>query len=324
MDFERDNNPSDEEDWTEDLTQPEQPEPRGITHEDLQQQPTSTETPSESASVPTPPPSRHRPWSVLVHLLNLVMLGFSVAIVYVYFMQDVDSAVRDVLAVAAGVLFAILFLAMLISILLKSPFSIMGAKTHEEMISRYGPTAKSKPIIAINVDEPFVQYHATTVKITVRNISSSLGLRVRFHSMDHISPSSIDLPLAPGETEAIEIQLVPIAVGEREISIEFADLFDADGNLIPKFEANTLAVERFRYIAREPAFGGITASQVRILKTVVSVATALVVGSGFILAFFGDALGGFDQIIKTYMPMLVILQVPVFYLYFALMNRLPS
>ncbi|MHA1771029.1 MAG: hypothetical protein ACTSYL_05540 [Candidatus Thorarchaeota archaeon] len=322
MDAERDN-PS-EEDWTEDLTQPEQPEPRGITHEDLQQEQPSIEKPSEVSLEPAPAPSRHRPWSVLVHLLNLVMLGFSVAIVYVYFMQDIDSAVRDTLAIAAGVLFILLFLSMLISTILRSPFSILGSKAHEEMISRYGPTAKSKPIISINVDEPFVQYHATAVRITVRNISSSLGLRVRFHSMDHVSPSSIDLPLAPGETQAIEIQLVPIAVGEREISIEFADLFDADGNLIPKFEANTLAVERFRYIAREPAFGGITASQVRVLKTVVSVATALIVGSGFILAFFGDALGGFDQIIKTYMPMLVILQVPVFYLYFALMNRLPT
>jgi len=142
--------------------------------------------------------------------------------------------------------------------------------------------------------------------------------------MDHVSPRSVDLFISPGEEGDIDVQLVPVALGEREISIEFADLFDENGRLIPKFEANTLAVERFRYVAREPAFGGITASQVRALKTVVSVAIALLVGSSVIVAVFGEALGGFEQIVRTYIPMLVLLQVPVFYVFYALRNRLPT
>lgn len=319
MDFERDNPP--QEDWTEDLTQPEQPEPKGITEEELRDA-----TPAEEeVEIEAPRPIQEAPTTrgFLMLLLNLIMLGFSIAIVYTYFMQDINSGVRNTLALAAGGLFIILFMVLLIAFYFHPPFKTGKAGEHRRM-AHFGPSSGMKPVLDITVEQPFVQYRATPVKLTIRNISETEGIRVRFHSMDHVSPSSIDLPLQPQEEASINIQLVPIAVGEREISIEFADLFDAEGNLIPKFEANTLAVERFRYIAREPAFGGITASQVRTLKTVVSVATALIVGSGFLLAFFGEALGGFEQIIKTYMPMLVILQVPVFYIYFALMNRLPS
>jgi hypothetical protein len=60
------------------------------------------------------------------------------------------------------------------------------------------------------------------------------------------------------------------------------------------------------------------------MKTLVSVATALIFGSSIIVAFFGEALGGFEEIVKNYVPMLVIFQVQVFYVYFALMNRSPS
>ncbi|MBD3405151.1 MAG: hypothetical protein GF411_03330 [Candidatus Lokiarchaeota archaeon] len=255
-------------------------------------------------------------------ILNLLMLSTSVAIVYVYFMQDVNSDIRTTFAILMGIVVGFLILITIGYVIIK-PF--LKKKEDEKIGDEYRSSVDSgKGIIDIEINQPFVQYRATALTIKVRNISNSEGIRIRFHSMDHVSPSSVDLALAAGEEDTIMVQLVPIAIGDREISIEFANLFDENGNLIPKFEADTQSVEKFRYVSREPALGGITASQVRFMKTIVSVATALVLGSSFIVAFFGEFLGGFEQIIKTYMPMLVIFQVPVFYVYFALMNRLPS
>ncbi len=257
-------------------------------------------------------------------LLDLVMLGLTVAIVYAYFVQDVNRAARDTVALAAAGLFIVLLLAVALWMVYRGqPKHLLGVSAPGELF-HYGETSGKQPVLNIEVDRPFVQYRPTAIRLRIRNISDSEGIRVRFHSMDHVSPSSIDLPLRPGEEDEIEVQLVPVTLGERELSIEFAELFDRDGRLIPRFEAKVISVERFRYVAREPAFGGITASQVRALKTVASVAMALIVGSGVIVAFFGEALGGFEQIVRTYIPMLVLLQVPVFYLYYALRNRLPT
>ncbi|MHA1654437.1 MAG: hypothetical protein ACTSVT_10665 [Candidatus Thorarchaeota archaeon] len=309
--------------WAEDLTQPQEPAPRGMTDEEISGAVEEAPRP-EPAEYGHERPPRSGGNRLIVMALNVVMLFASVAIAYAYVVQDTNPAVRDALAVAMGAFFIVLFFTLFIVLYLRAPAGQRLPLEEKGHLAHYGPVSRHRPVLNVSVDAPFVQYRATTVTVRIRNISDTEGIRIRFHSMDHVSPSSIDLPIPPGDIAEIKAQLVPIAVGEREISIEFADLFDAEGRLIPKFEANTLAVERFRYVAREPAFGGVTASQVRLLKTVVSVATALIVGSGLIVALFGEALGGLEQVVRTYIPMLVVLQVPVFYLYFALMNRLPS
>jgi hypothetical protein len=252
------------------------------------------------------------------------VIGFSIAILYIYTDWDGLESFRDTMSIAAGVFAALLLLfgvAFFVQIIIGR--GVPGTKAEKPGIQSYGEVIE-KGVLDIDIDQPFVQYKATKVSMRVKNVSSTFGIRVRFHSMDHVSPSSIDIPMEPSVEEEIEVELVPIAVGEREISIELANLFDSQGNLIPKFEADSIVVERFKFLAREPAFGGITASQVRLMKTLVSVATALIFGSSIIVAFFSEALGGFEEIVKSYVPMLVIFQVPVFYVYFALMNKLPS
>ncbi len=183
---------------------------------------------------------------------------------------------------------------------------------------------EAKGVKSVKITKPFVVNTANKIKLRVKNVSPYPGIRIRFHSVDHISPSSIDLPLKPDEETEIEISVVPVAPGEREVSIEFATLFDKNGKLIPRYEAEKLIIQRFRFFAREPATGGITSSQVNLLKTIVTVATGLVFLNGIILAFFSDILGGFTNIFTTLIPLLIVLQVPVFYIYFALMNRLPQ
>ncbi len=310
-------------DWEEQLTQPEQPAPRGTAPDDTGREKgvLAAERPETANVVQDSSAMR-----VFRSILDVSMVVIAGAVAYVYFVQDAAPEVRAQFAVTMGGFFIVLIvLGLLIVCEGWQGRDVIRDVTHERgEIAHLGPYSGKRGILDIGVDQPFVQYHATPLTLRIRNISDSEGIRVRFHSMDHISPSSIDLPIPPGAEETIHVHVVPIAIGERDMSIELADLFDAEGRLIPKYEANTLAVERFTYFAREPAFGGITASQMRLLKTLASVATALVVGSGFILALFGEALGGMEQVIKTYVPMLVILQVPVFYVYFTLRNRLPT
>ena len=183
---------------------------------------------------------------------------------------------------------------------------------------------ETRGILSVKITKPFVVNTANKIKMHVKNVSPYNGIRIRFHSVDHVSPTSIDLPLKPGEEKDIEVSIVPVASGEREISIEFATLFDKSGRLIPKFEAEKLIIQRFKFYAREPATGGITSSQINLLKTIVTIATGLVFLNGIMLTFFSDLIGSFANIFTTIIPLLIVLQVPVFYIYFALMNRLPQ
>ncbi len=261
-------------------------------------------------------------------ITNILLAVMSIAIIIMYIQETPENIVLT--AYIALIVFITFIIALLIPKRkqLRNAITIHRGPPKIEFYELPEGIGVARPIEAkgvksVKITRPFVVNTANRIKLRVKNVSPYPGIRIRFHSVDHISPSSIDLPLKPNEETDIEISIVPIASGEREISIEFATLFDKNGKLIPRYEAEKLIIQRFRFYAREPATGGITSSQVNLLKTIVTVATGLVFLNGLIIAFFSDVLGGFANIFTTLIPLLIVLQVPVFYIYFALMNRLP-
>jgi hypothetical protein len=120
------------------------------------------------------------------------------------------------------------------------------------------------------------------------------------------------------------VHLIPLLRGDRQVAIEFAPLFDADGNLIPGAEADQIVTHRFKYTARESSIVGITSSQMNTLKNLLKVATGIIFIAGFVTTIIPDLVGGFEEAIRTFIPLLITLQVPILFTHFTLQNRLPK
>ena len=160
--------------------------------------------------------------------------------------------------------------------------------------------------------------------MVIRNPSSTYGVRIRFYTTDHVSPRSVDLNIEAGAEATLKVHLIPLLRGERQVAIEFAPLFDAEGKLIPGAEADQIVTHRFKYTARESSIVGITSSQMNTLKNLLKVATGIIFIAGFVTTIVPDLVGGFEEAIRTFIPLLITLQVPILFIHFALQNRLPK
>ncbi len=183
--------------------------------------------------------------------------------------------------------------------------------------------ATDDTIMHICPEKPFVVHEATPINISIKNPSPTKGLRIRFYTTDHVSPRSVDIAIDPQQETQIRIQVIPLLKGEREIVIEFAPLFNSAGKLIPSAEADQIVTHRFKYSAREASIVGVTSSQMNTLKKLIKVATGLVFAASFANIFLGGVIGGYEELIRTFIPLLITLQVPILFVHFALQNKLP-
>jgi hypothetical protein len=179
--------------------------------------------------------------------------------------------------------------------------------------------------------EPFVVNSSTKVHLTLRNISETPGLRVRFHTEDYVNPTSIDVDIPPGSEKLVAVNVVPLAKGERECLVEFAPLYDKNGNLIPGKAADPIVVNRFSYKARDALTGGLTSTQRRVLSDILKIASLTLVFAGILIAavpglqnvtWLQDLLNG--EFITAFLCVILILQIPILGIYFYLMNRMPQ
>ncbi|MHA1156454.1 MAG: hypothetical protein ACTSQK_10135 [Candidatus Heimdallarchaeota archaeon] len=173
--------------------------------------------------------------------------------------------------------------------------------------------------------EPFVMNSSTKVHLTLKNISNSPGLRVRFHSEDYLNPSSIDIDIPPKSEKMVSISVVPLEKGSRECLVEFAPLYNEDGDLIPKEAADPIIVNKFSYKAREALAGGLTSSQRSFLSNIAKIASMALVVASILLVSIPDLRGIItEEFVTAFVCVILILQLPILGVYFFLSNRLPE
>ena len=99
-------------------------------------------------------------------------------------------------------------------------------------------------------------------------------------------------------------------------------LFDENGNLIPESEADPVSFQSFSYKVKERMVGGLTSTQRSLLKNVAKIAALATVISGVLFAYFPE-LATSSDILTSFVPLIVTLQIPLLYFYFYLRNKLP-
>ena len=251
--------------------------------------------------------------SLLVYIAALVNVGL-----VTLFSMSVLSTTDVGLFAGISVLGALVIYAILA--LRYKPWIIEVSEHDLESIEE----ATDQNIVCITPRKPFVVKEATPIIMEIQNPSIAFGVRVRFYTTDHVSPRSVDLDIEPGATANLEVHLIPLLPGDRQVAIEFAPLFDEEGHLIPGAEADQIVTHRFKYVARESSIVGITSSQMNTLKNLLKVATGIILVAGFITTLMPELVGGFEEAIRTFIPLLITLQVPILFLHFALQNRLPK
>lgn len=173
--------------------------------------------------------------------------------------------------------------------------------------------------------KPFVVNSSTKVHLTLKNISDTPGLRVRFHSEDYLNPSSIDIDIPPNSEKMVSISIVPLGKGSRECLVEFAQLYDEAGDLVPKEAADPIIVNKFSYKAREALAGGLTSSQRGFLSNIAKIASMALVVASILLVSIPDLRGIItDEFVTAFICVILILQLPILGVYFFLSNRLPE
>ncbi|NHJ38586.1 MAG: hypothetical protein FK731_01040 [Asgard group archaeon] len=173
--------------------------------------------------------------------------------------------------------------------------------------------------------EPFVTNSSTKVHLTLKNISETPGLRVRFHTEDYINPISIDIDIPPGSEKLVSVNIVPLSKGTRECMVEFAPLYDKEGQLIPGDAADPIVVNKFSYNAREALTAGLTSTQRRLLSDILKIASMALVVAGLLavtIPGLKDLIS--EEFITSFLCVILILQLPILGFYFFLTNRMPQ
>ena len=179
----------------------------------------------------------------------------------------------------------------------------------------------SGDVIDIIPKAPFIVGKPTPLLLKIKNITGMFGMRVRLKCRDHVSPTSIDIQIGPGNETRESIVVIPLVPGEREITFQFLPLFDENNNLVPGPAADPIGVQSFKYEAKPPLIAGLTPSQLDVLKALVKLGTIAIVLLTVLLSYMPGLLVAGD--LMFLIPAIAILQIPVLYLFFFLRNRLP-
>ncbi|MEQ9715350.1 MAG: hypothetical protein ACTSSP_04620 [Candidatus Asgardarchaeia archaeon] len=179
-----------------------------------------------------------------------------------------------------------------------------------------------KAALSIIPEGVFEVYKPAKLHIKMKNVTGSRGMRIYFSSLDYVNPNNIILWLEPDEKQDIILRVIPVGKGERELAIEVRPLFDENGNLIPEADADPISFQSFKYNAKERMVGGLTSTQRSIIKNIAKVAAIFTVISGALFAYFPELVAS-AEIITSFVPLFITLQVPLLYIYFYLVNRLP-
>ncbi len=164
-----------------------------------------------------------------------------------------------------------------------------------------------------------VKYKETRMIGRLVNPLNTRGVRVYIHSLDHVVPRVILLDIPPKSETAFEFNYVPLDSGTRKISFEIVPFRDENGNVIPGEVAETYDQETVTVHSASQLAFGLTPTQIEILKRLITGAGIIAVAITFLARIFGIIL---DPVtLRSTIPLVIILQSPVIYLYLYLRNR---
>ena len=257
-------------------------------------------------------------FDAILYTLGLIVLGLAI---YSYFFE-LSTMVHYYL----GMLSLVVLLAISLVIIYRTKELERRMKEEEKAITgvqeRKELSRGRKAVLKIVPSSHFEVYKPTKIYLTVKNVCSSEGMRIYFSGLDYINPSDITLWIGPEEETEIKVRVIPVGKGERELAIEVRPLFDENGNLIPEDVADPIAFQSFSYKASERTVGGLTSTQRSVVKNIAKVAAVFTVISGTIYAYFPNILSDVN-ILTSFIPLIITLQVPLLYMYFYLTNKLP-
>jgi hypothetical protein len=172
-----------------------------------------------------------------------------------------------------------------------------------------------RAILDIDTDDPFVVKTATKARMLIKNIADTSGIRLRFSSvLTVLSPDDIELHITPGETAQVSVNVIPLSKGKHEVFVDFCNLGE---------DEMCLSVQKFEFSAREQLVAGLTSTQMNAVKNLLKLGVFIAVGTGLIFVFI-PKLQDFQDIVTTFIPLLLIGQALVVYYFYALLNRLPQ
>jgi len=171
-----------------------------------------------------------------------------------------------------------------------------------------------RAILDIDTDKPFVVKTATKARMLIKNIAETSGIRLKFASvLTVLSPDDIELHITPGQTAQVSVNIIPLSKGKHEVFVDFCNLGD---------NGMCLSVQKFEFSAREQLVAGLTSTQINIVKNLLKLGVFVAVGTGLLFAFVPE-LQDFQDIVTTFIPLLLIGQALAVYYFSALLNRLP-
>ncbi len=166
---------------------------------------------------------------------------------------------------------------------------------------------------------PLIKYKETKMVGKAINPLETQGIRIYIHSLDHVVPRMILLDIPPNAEASFEFDYVPLEAGVRKISFEIVPFRDAEGQLIPGEETETFDQETVSVKSASQLALGLTPTQIQILKRIITGASVVAVAVAFLARIFGIDLN--PETLRSTIPLVIILQSPVIYLYLYLRNR---
>lgn len=248
-----------------------------------------------------------------------LILGLVILVVAAY-----DFFISPIVSLSVlGILSLIVLVILLILIFLEARKKIKEPTIEEPLITELEDASRGRrAVLEIKPESYFEVYKPTKIRVKLKNITKNKGMRIYFSGLDYINPSDIVLWIDPNETQDIFVRVIPVGQGERDMAIEIRPLFDENGVLIPESDADPESFQSFSYDAKERMVGGLTSTQRNLLKNVAKIAALATVAGGVLFAYFPDLVSS-SEIITSFIPLFITLQIPLLYLYFYLRNKLP-
>jgi hypothetical protein len=181
----------------------------------------------------------------------------------------------------------------------------------DEIIYKFNPLA------------PFREFTSSEVVVDVVNTTKLNGIRLVFHGSGIISPPMIELHLEPKENAKFKLTLTPGEQGNKELMVLMYPLFTKEGVYIPFDEAEPFNEQKISYQVHPQTLFGLTQSQSQIVQQLIVagsfIGAAFAYANRFVKFEHGELLTQFRDLL----PGLLAMQIPFFYSYFYLRNKIP-
>ncbi len=179
------------------------------------------------------------------------------------------------------------------------------------------------PLISIKPTSTFFEGVPNTCILTIKNPMDRHGVRIEFVSEDVVSPTLLEVNLPPNKEVKKNVIIVPSGIGKRSVLCLAYPLFDENGQLMSRKEAEPYSHQRIDFsVVPRSQFGLTIEQQARLKKLLilVGVIASIIYGSDVILRQYITDLS-LIQFLRENFAFLLALQAPFVYAYFFVRNR---